>query len=327
MSVSALRRPALAIGSAAGLLLLSACGSSGSDSAGSSASGSSGSAGTVTITDAQKRTVKVPTNPSKVVVLDWSAARSLHQLGVKIAGVPKPNGTLPSDLKEAASSAKTVGTLFEPDYEAIAEMDPDLVVVGSRSGNAKVVGELTKITPNVIDMSKRGTSMSEVNTRYTQLASIFGKQAAAKKTLASMDSAVATLRSKAEKASGTTMFVQVSGSKVSAYGPGSRFNTIWTDFGFKAVDAKLDKKGSHGEEINQEFFVKYDPSRILVLDRGRTIGESGKPALDVLNNDLVNRTSAAKNDKISAVDGFSWYLAPSSPASVTQMVTDATKVL
>ena len=170
MSVSALRRPALAIGSAAGLLLLSACGSSGSDSAGSSASGSSGSAGTVTITDAQKRTVKVPTNPSKVVVLDWSAARSLHQLGVKIAGVPKPNGTLPSDLKEAASSAKTVGTLFEPDYEAIAEMDPDLVVVGSRSGNAKVVGELTKITPNVIDMSKRGTSMSEVNTRYTQLA-------------------------------------------------------------------------------------------------------------------------------------------------------------
>ena len=34
--------------------------------------------------------------------------------------------------------------------------------------------------------------------------------------------------------------------------------------------------------------------RVLVLDRSRTIGESAKPALDVLNSGLVNKTDAAK---------------------------------
>lgn len=318
-----------------GGLLLSACGGSGSGSGSSaSQSGAGGSAGgnggTVSITDAQDRTVKVPKNPKKVVVLDWSAARSLHALDAEIVGLPKPNGDLPSDLKAASDKATAVGTLFEPDYEGISKLNPDLVVVGARSGNKKVVDELTKITPNVIDMSTSRdpkTVIKSVGERYTQLASIFGKEADAKTTLATMNTNIADLRKKASAESGKTMFASVSGGKVSVFGAGSRFGRVWTDFGFKPVDAKLNEKGQHGEEINQEFFVKYNPAHLLVLDRGRAVGDAGKPALDVLNNGLVGKTDAAKNKKIALVDGFAWYLAPDSPVSVEQMVKDAQKAL
>ncbi|YAL82953.1 siderophore ABC transporter substrate-binding protein [Dermacoccaceae bacterium W4C1] len=322
----------------AGLMLLSACGSSdeggsgGSESAAGSGGSSSGgdSSGTVQVTDAEGKTVSVPKNPGKVVVMDWSVARSLTGLGVEIAGLPKANSTLPSDLKPVADKAKEVGTLFEPDYEGISELNPDMVVVASRSANPKVIAELKKITPNVLDMSTDddpAKTVSSVRERYTQLAKIYGKESQATTTLAQMDKNIAGLKAKASASDGTTMFASVSGGKVSVYGKSSRFGRVWTDFGFKPVDAKLDDKGSHGEEINQEFFVKYNPAHILVLDRGKTVGDSGTAALDVLNNGLVNRTDAAKNKKIAEVDGFSWYLAPDSPASVNQMVTDATKAV
>lgn len=326
-------------------LTLSACGSTGSSNAAGSNAGSSGAANTksagagassgeatgpVTITDAQGKSVKVPANPGKVVVLDWSVARSLTQLGIPIAALPKANGALPADLT-SLTKTKTVGTLFEPDYEAIAELEPDLVIIGGRSGNAKVRGEMTKITPNVIDMSVRtddpAKRLSVVSSRYEQLASIWGKQDAAKTNLAAMNKSIAGVQSKAKQAGGTTMFVQVSGSKVGAYGPGSRFGSVWTTFGFTPVNAPFKSDGGHGEEINQEFFLKYNPSRILVLDRGRTIGETGKPALDVLNNGLVNKTDAASNNKIVPVDGFSWYLAADTPLSYIQSANDLTKAL
>ena len=46
------------------------------------------------------------------------------------------------------------------------------------------------------------------------------------------------------------------------------------------------------------------------------------PALEVLDNDLVNSTDAATNDRIHVVDGFSWYIATAAPSSIQQMIDD-----
>ena len=320
-------------------LVLTACGSASAEKktetaaagTGQNSATSAGKAnGPVIVKDAQGRSVKVAANPGKVVVLDWSVARSLTQLGVPIAALPKANGELPTDLTPL-KSVKTVGTLFEPDYEGIAELEPDLIIIGGRSGNAKVLKEVSKITPHVIDMSVRTDDpkqrMEVIADRYETLASIWGKSAQAKTNLAAMDKSISDVKTKAAKAGGTTMFVQVSGGKVGAYGPGSHFSAVWSEFGFKPVNAPLKKDGGHGEEINQEFFLKYNPSRIVVLDRSRAIGQSGKPALDVLNSGLVNKTDAATNKKISTVDGFSWYLASDTPLSYIAAANDLTKVL
>ena len=112
---------------------------------------------TVSITDAQNRTVEVPVKPETVVVTDWSALRTLTDLGIEADAVPTANGALPADLARYAGDEVTkVGTLFELDYEKINELEPDLVIVGSRSGTPEVVEELTKITPAVVDLSALG---------------------------------------------------------------------------------------------------------------------------------------------------------------------------
>ena len=69
-----------------------------------------------------------PLNPAKVVALDLSAIDTLDALGVEIDGIP--NITPPAYLADAFDGVATVGTLFEPDFEALAVMAPDVVFAG-----------------------------------------------------------------------------------------------------------------------------------------------------------------------------------------------------
>lgn len=320
-------RLTLLLATSSAVLLTAACGNDSAD--GAQASAKAGAGSSVTITDAQNRTVTLPKNPKKVVVLDWSAIRTLNDLKVDLAGVPKASGDLPKDLAKF-KSVKTVGGVKEPDYEAISEMAPDLIIIGSRTGNLEVLKEMKKITPNVIDMSVRAKDPSkvlpEVEKRTNDLAKIFGKESAAKKELADMNASVTTLAKQAKESKRTAMFVQASGGKLGYYGPGSRMGLIYNPFGFAPTKAPHQAKDAgHGQDISPEFFAKYNPGAIFVLDRSATIGE--KSSASALDNAIVNKTDAAKNKKIVTVDGFSWYLATHAPSSIKQMVADANKAL
>lgn len=320
----------------AGAVLLAGCGTSSASQSsttdtpdGAPSPSTSDVPVSVTITDAQDREVEVPTNPGTVVVMDWSVIRTLSDLGVEVDAVPQSSGALPEDIAEY-QDATTVGTVFEPDYEAIAALEPDLVIVGSRSGTPEVVAEFEKFAPAVLDMSVRAKDPADVfdltTERVVQLGSIFGVEQEATDLMADLETQIAEVKEQTGDL-GTAMVVQVSDGTVSAYGPGSRFSQVYTDFGFTPTQAPIEDGGSHGEEISQEFFVQYNPGVIFVLDRAKAIGEEQTPALDVLSNGLVDTTDAAADGKIIEIDGFAWYLATAAPSSWQQMVDDVRKAL
>ena len=320
----------------AGAVLLTGCGTSSASQSsttdtpdGAPSRSTSDVPASVTITDAQDREVEVPTNPETVVVMDWSVIRTLSDLGVEVDAVPQSSGALPEDIAEY-QDATTVGTVFEPDYEAIAALEPDLVIVGSRSGTPEVVAEFEKFAPAVLDMSVRAKDPADVfdltTERVVQLGSIFGVEQEATDLMADLETQIAEVKEQTGDL-GTAMVVQVSDGTVSAYGPGSRFSQVYTDFGFTPTQAPIEDGGSHGEEISQEFFVQYNPGVIFVLDRAKAIGEEQTPALDVLSNGLVDTTDAAADGKIIEIDGFAWYLATAAPSSWQQMVDDVRKAL
>ena len=73
--------------------------------------------------------------PETVFVTDWAAFDNLSALGVAVSGVPASNA--PAYLVDQISAdAAKIGSLQEPDYEAIAAANPDLVIVASRSRTA-----------------------------------------------------------------------------------------------------------------------------------------------------------------------------------------------
>src|SRR5690625_3048287 len=90
-------------------------------------------AATVTITHELGET-DVDKNPKKVVVFDFGALDTLDELGVDVIGVPQMN--IPPYLEKYESDEyENVGSLKEPDFEKIAEIDPDLILISGRQAD------------------------------------------------------------------------------------------------------------------------------------------------------------------------------------------------
>ncbi|MDA0633760.1 siderophore ABC transporter substrate-binding protein [Nonomuraea sp. MCN248] len=293
------------------VLALPACGSEGATDV---AAATGGAAPEVTVTHAQGSTT-LPAKPEKVVVFDLGVLTTLDELGVKVAGVPAVEG-LPDKLSQYAGDGyPKVGSLFEPDYEKVNALDPDLIVVAGRSSAA--YAELAKIAPTVDLTVDNAAFLDSFRERTTALGTIFGKEAEVKQRLDAIDAAAAEVKAKAGDRTG--LVVLTTGGKISAHGPGGRFGMVHDALGVKPAAEGL-KTETHGEAISAEFIGETDPDLLYVVDRDAAIGESGAAAKQVLDNALVNGTKAAKNGKIVYLDPFAWYLAPTALSSVDAMV-------
>lgn len=296
-------------------LALSACASE--DTAGG------GDTETITVTDALGKE-EVPLNPESVVVFDMGVLDTLDTLGVDaITGVAK-GGAVPSYLEKYASDDYvTVGDLFEPDLEAIPRAEPDLIIVGGRSAAMHDTLEKTFEDVPVLDMSVDETSYLESSRKNIEtLASIFEKEQQARDKLAEYDDRIAALRTKAADA-GEGLVLLTSGGEVTAYSLNSRFGFLHQDFGVRPATEQLgDTESRHGEAVSFEFIREADPDLLYVVDRDAAIGEEGKSAEEILDNALVKKTSAWKNDKVTYVDAEAWYIVVGGLTSLGTLLDD-----
>ena len=65
----------------------------------------------------------------------------------------------------------------------------------------------------------------------------------------------------------------------------------------------------HGDSVSYEFLSELNPSWLIVIDRDAAIGSEGDSAQVLLDNDLVNATTAAQQDAILYPTPDSWYVA------------------
>ncbi|MFK4824616.1 siderophore ABC transporter substrate-binding protein [Paenochrobactrum sp. BZR 588] len=265
--------------------------------------GAAAQAEEITIKHVQGET-SVPVKPAKTITFDLATLDNLDRLGVDIVGLPTAN--LPKYLsKYSADSYAKVGTLFEPDYEAVNAAAPDLIIVSGRS--APKQPELAKIAPT-IDLTVNATNfIADVKNNVETLGRIYGKEDAAKDEIAKLDASIAVLKEKVA-GKGKGLLVMTSGGKMSAYGPGSRFGMLHSEFGVEPADPEL-SVGSHGQPISAEYILEKNPDWLLVIDRDAAVGaKEGNAASKVLDNDLVNQTTAWKNDQVIYLDPMNWYL-------------------
>ena len=90
---------------------------------------------------------KVKKNPEKVVVFDFGTLDTLDALGVEVAGLPR-EGTVPSYLeKYNTDKYENVGSLKEPDFEKINELQPDLIIISARQQD--LYKEFQEIAPTI----------------------------------------------------------------------------------------------------------------------------------------------------------------------------------
>ena len=284
-------------------------------------------ADTVTI-EHYSGTDEVPVNPETIVVMDLGVLMSLDALGITADAFGSLGTPLPDAWAAVAENPDLapVGTAFEPDYEAINALEPDLILVATRS--SATYPEMSEIAPTVdLTFDDDVDFLTGFRTRHEQIGDIFGVQDAVAEQLGALDARIEDIAARTGDA-GTALVVLTSGTEVSAYGPGSRFGLVHDALGFAPADESLAEDETHGEAVSFEFIAEAAPDVMFVVDRSAAIGEEGgESAQAILDNDLVNGTPAAQEGRVVHVDGAAWYLAFNSLPGVNGILDDAETAL
>ncbi|WP_188456065.1 siderophore ABC transporter substrate-binding protein [Virgibacillus oceani] len=292
-----------------------ACGTS--DASGDKANGDSGKSETLTVKHELGET-EVPKNPEKVVVFDYGTLDTLDKLGIDVTGVPQ-SSTTPAYLEKYASDDyENVGSLKEPDFEKIAEIDPDLIIISGRQSS--VYDQLQELAPTIylgVDTTRYMESFKE---NLATIGKVFDKQDEIDKELEAVEQSIADLKEKAEGSNQNGLIILANDDKISAYGPSSRFGLIHDVFGVPAVDEGIEVS-THGMNVSFEYVVEQNPEILYVIDRGAVVGGESS-AKQVVENDLVKKTAAYKNDNIVYLDPNYWYLSGGGLVSVQEMVNE-----
>lgn len=260
-------------------------------------------------------TVEVPVNPEKVAVFDYGALSTIHALGEaeSVVGLPKGDGgsTLPEQLEEYKGDAyANLGSLKDPDFEKIAELQPEIIMISGRQANSTIISEFEKAAPDaqVLYVAPSTDNYFEEVRHYTQmLGKIYNKSDEAEALIADLDSKIEEVKQKAADFDETLLFVMANEGELSAHGPGGRYGYLYDELGFAPVDEEISTT-RHGQAISYEYINDRNPGIILALDRGSAIGGQSASS-SVLDNDVLQDVDAIKNDRVVDLDAKLWYLA------------------
>ncbi|MGY3718702.1 siderophore ABC transporter substrate-binding protein [Sutcliffiella cohnii] len=305
------------------MTVLAACGTSNNTSgtanngSGDSGNGDSGSEVATLTIEHELGTTEVSKSPEKVVVFDFGILDSLDQMDVEVAGVPQAN--IPPYLsKYEDSKYENVGSLKEPDFEKISEINPDLIIISGRQ--AESYDELSKIGPTIFLGVDTNDYLNSFTKNMETLGEIFEQEEFIQQQLATVKESIEALKEKATALNKNALIVLANEGNISAYGAGSRFGIIHDEFGFTPVDAGIEVS-THGMNVSFEYILEQDPDYLFVIDRGAAVaGESS--AKQTVENAIVEKTKAYQNGNIVYLDPNYWYLSGGGLTSVQEMVKE-----
>lgn len=262
-----------------------------------------------------KGTSEVPIHPKKVVVFDLSVLDTMDALEIETElGLPSD---LPSSMDQYAD-ATVVGSMKEADLEAIYTFEPDVIFISGRLEG--YYEELNKIAPTVYVELKAATYVEDAIESAKNIAKIFDKTEEAAAIIDELNATVAKAQELTAASDEEALILLTNEGNMSVYGSGSRYGFIHDVLGVKTADSAIEAS-THGQEASYEYLAEVNPEIIYVIDRSSAVGGTIYAA-DTLNNDLVNGTTAAQNNKIVNLDSETWYLIGGGLNALQKMVNE-----
>lgn len=247
---------------------------------------------------------EVPAEPQRVVVLDTGELDTATALGIVPVGGVTAMPELPvlEYLQDEASGMEIVGTIEEPDLEAVAALEPDLIL-SSTLRHEKIYDELSQIAPTVFSETV-GVVWKE---NFLLHAEALGKLPEAEEMLAAYEQRAADLGQKISETLGgdkpTMSVVRFLPGETRVYLSETFIGTILEDVGLPRPKTQRKKD-----------FALYPSEEQIGLMEGDLIfythyGPQEKTTLPAItSNPLWLNLSAVKNDRAYAVPEDHWML-------------------
>lgn len=236
----------LAAALALALVPLGACADDEDDAASSSVSPSaaespsataSANSGTRTVTHAKGQT-EVPVSPQRIVTLDSPILDAAIFLGVTPVGAVRTavDTGLPEYLAEETEGVEIVGEIANPNFEAIAALDPDLILSSTLRDDA-VYDKLSDIAPTVFAAGP-GTEWRE---DFLLIGDALNRGDQAKEALAEFDVRAAELGESLNLEGASAAIVRFLADETRVYGPDSFSGSVLRAVGLEAPDLDYDE--------------------------------------------------------------------------------------
>lgn len=246
--------------------------------------------------------------PRNAVVYDLASLDTMQALGIPVVGVPKAQ--YPAYMAGYGDAKYAVaGSLFEPDYDALSQIKPDLIIVGGRSAaKADVLG---KVAPTLNLSVNKDQMLEDIESNITKIAQLYGKQEEGKALVAKINKEVTELRALASQAQPGLLLMAVN-ERIMPNAPGSRFGFLFDVFGAKSAITAKDVP-PRGTAYTFDDVAKLNPEWIYVIDRNTGTGSAAGggaiiPSQKVFDNDKIKSTAAGQKGQVVFLDPKGWYL-------------------
>ncbi|MBE0457972.1 siderophore ABC transporter substrate-binding protein [Pseudoalteromonas sp. KG3] len=268
----------------------------------------------------------IQSTPKRVIALDMNAVDTLSQLNIPVIGMPKdfiPH-FLPSYKNN--SNVQDLGAIIQPNLERVYSLNPDLILISSlQATHYKALNELAPTYYFDIDYQNSGADhIEKINTYMLNLGRIFNKQELAQEKVATLNAKLKDTKQLITDRPESAMIVLHNNGTLRYFGVQSRYGFIYNELGVKPASQET-ATSAHGQPISHEFMYKYNPDIIYVIDRTAVMENKAAVNLDDLNNPLLKKTNAWKNNRVRIVDSEAWYITGASYSSLMIMLDDITQ--
>jgi iron complex transport system substrate-binding protein len=301
-----------------GIGLLGAC-SSGPTPGGDNSPNSAATHASRTVTDAEGTTMTVPAQPERVIVLSEPTLDGALALGVTPIGTLAGRGqsTAPAYLGQTAAQIPLIGSIAQPNYEAIGAAAPDLILVDGTSinNNPDAIAILRAIAPTFY----AGYAGGNWRTTFEATATALGLTDRARDVLADYDAHVAATRAQlTDYASTTFSIVRWQGGGASLILGELPAGQALTDLGLARPPAQSGRGRGHSEPVSTEnldqidadymFFGTIGGASVSNPDAGGATdtAEAARALTQAVELPGFTDLQAYQAGRIILVDGSSW---------------------
>jgi len=292
-----------------------------------------------TITDAEGTKVTVPADPQRIVALSEPTLDGLVALHITPVGATAGRGqsTVPEYLADDLKEVPILGSIAQPNYEAIAAAKPDLILVDGTSinNNATAIKTLRAIGPTVV----AGYAGGDWRSNFTIVADAVDRVDAGKQVIAAYDTHVAAVKAKlGAYADKTFSIVRWQGGAPSVILKELLAGQALTDLGLKRP-ASQDKNGpGHSDPVSLEnldqidadymFFGTLGGSSVGNRNAGGTsdVAAAEKALAQAKRVPGFDRLNAVEHGHVIPVDGSVW-TSTGGPVLMDDIISDVESAL
>jgi len=241
--------------------------------------------------------------PKRVVILTNEGTEALLAMGITPVGAVQSFTGDPwyDHIADKLKDTKVVGVESEVNVEAIAALQPDLII-GNKMRQEKIYDQLKAIAPTVFAETLRG----DWKTNFTLYSKALNKEAEGNKVLSAYDARITELKEKfGDKLNMEVSMVRFMAGEVRIYHKDTFSGVILNDLGFARPESQnVDDFAERN--VTKERIPAMEGDILFYFTYETGDGKGSELEKDWINDPLFNNLEVAKKGQVYRVNDVTW---------------------